>query len=130
MTPQEKAQAWKNLKQMVSKVVDPTLRTMMMAEFRQRAIADWGFDPETSAPTAPQQVELDDWEKALVQDIKDYKDYGVDLHNRADPKQEAHNRMLSFIDGGGTLADIPENIKTDYIKTLYNQCFNEWLENI
>ena len=98
MTPQEKAQAWKNLKQMVSKVVDPTLRTMMMAEFRQRAIADWGFDPETSAPT--------------------------------NPKQEAHNRMLSFIDGGGTLADIPENIKTDYIKTLYNQCFNEWLENI
>ena len=77
MTPQEKAQAWKNLKQMVSKVFDPTLRTMMMAEFRQRAIADWGFDPETSVPTKSQQVELDDWEKALVQDIKDYKDYGM-----------------------------------------------------
>lgn len=130
MTPQEKAQAWKNLKQMVAKVIDPTLRTTMMAEFRQRAIADWGFDPETSTPTNSQQVELDDWEKALVQDIKDHKDYGVDLHNRADPKQEAHNRMLSFIDGGGTLADIPENIKTDYIKNLYKQCFNEWLENI
>lgn len=129
MTLQEKTQAWKQLKELVGKVVDPTLRTMIMGEFRNRAIADWGIDPENT-PRPTQKVELDDWEKALLEDIHDYKEYGVDLHSRTDPKQEAHNRMLSFIDGGGTLADIPENIKTDYIKELYNQCFNEWLENI
>ena len=129
MTPQEKAQAWKNLKQMVAKVIDPTLRTMMIAEFRQRAIRDWGFDPETSAPAQPNRVDLNDWEKALIQDIKDHAEYGVDLHNRTNPKQEAHNRMLAFIDGGGTLLDIPEDIRTEYIKNLYNQCFTEWLEN-
>lgn len=129
MTLQEKTQAWKQLKELVGKVVDPTLRTMIMGEFRNRATADWGIDPENT-PRPTQKVELDDWEKALLEDIHDYKEYGVDLHSRTDPKQEAHNRMLSFIDGGGTLADIPENIKTDYIKELYNQCFNEWLENI
>lgn len=129
MTLQEKTQAWKQLKELVGKVVDPTLRTMIMGEFRNRAIADWGIDPENT-PRPTQKVELDDWEKALLEDIHDYKEYGVDLHSRTDPKQEAHNRMLSFIDGGGTLADIPKNIKTDYIKELYNQCFNEWLENI
>lgn len=129
MTLQEKTQAWKQLKELVGKVVDPTLRTMIMGEFRNRAIADWGIDPENT-PRPTQKVELDDWEKALLEDIHDYKEYGVDLHSRTDPKQEAKNRMLDFIDSGGTLADIPENIKTDYIKNLYNQCFKDWLGNI
>jgi hypothetical protein len=130
MTLQEKTQAWKQLKELVGKVVDPTLRTMIMGEFRNRAIADWGIDPENT-PRPTQKVELDDWEKALLEDIKDFKEYGVDLHSRSDSEtREAHNRMLDFIDHGGTLFDIPADICTENIKKLYFQCLDEWINNL
>jgi len=131
MTPQEKTQAWKQLKELVGKVVDPTLRTFMMGEYRNRAIAEWGIDPENTKTPSPNKIEFDDWEKAALEDIKDFKEYGVDLHSRSDSEtREAHNRMLDFIDHGGTLFDIPADICTENIKNLYFQCLDEWINNL
>ena len=56
---QEQVRAWKQLKEMVAKVEDPTLRNAMMAEFRNRAINEWGYCPDDRNATRRDVPALD-----------------------------------------------------------------------
>lgn len=133
MNIQQQTKAWKFLKDCVSKIQDPTLRNVMMAEFRKRAVRDWGFNPDSKYAVAKNEsVQLDDWEQELVADIKDMITFKIDTREEKRKKiaKEAHARMMQFIETGGTLADIPEDICTDTIIRLYHDCMQEYGDNL
>lgn len=133
MNLQEQTKAWKFLKNCVAKVQDPTLRNVMMAEFRKRAIRDWGFNPDSKYGVAKNEsVKLDDWEQEFVADIEKANKYEIDTREEKRKKtaKEAHARMMMFIESGGQLSDIPEDIRTDTIKQLYHDCLLEYGNNL
>lgn len=126
-------QSWKFLKDCVSKIQDPTLRNVIMAEFRKRAKQDWGFNPDSKYGVAKNEpVKLDDWEKEFVVDIEKAIKYEIDTREEKRKKtaKEVHARMMQFIETGGTLADIPEDIYTDTIIRLYHDCMQEYGDNL
>lgn len=126
----EYVKAWKFIKESVKQVKDPVLKNVMMAEFRKRAVRDWGFDPETSR--LGDEVVLDDWEKELVEDINDFRSFGVDtrVEKREKERQETKARMKDFILKGGCLKDIPEDIRSGGIEKLYYECLFEYGDEI
>ena len=129
MSIQQQTKAWKFLKDYISKVQDPTLRNVMMAEFRKCAIRDWGFNPDDRYAVAKEPtIELDDWEKEFIADINDHKMFKVDTRaeKRKQTDKEAHARMLQFIEQGGNLLDIPDDIRTDTVEKLYYECLMEY----
>lgn len=133
MNIQEQTKAWKFLKDCVAQVKDPTLRNVMMAEFRKRAQRDWGFNPDSKYAVAKDdEVKLDDWEQEFVQDIEKANKFEIDtrVEKRKKTAKEAHARMMQFIETGGTLADIPEDICTDTIIRLYHDCMQEYGDNL
>jgi hypothetical protein len=126
-------QSWKFLKDCVSKIQDPTLRNVIMAEFRKRAKQDWGFNPDSKYGVAKNEsVQLDDWEKEFVSDIEKAIKYEIDTREEKRKKtaKEAHARMMQFIELGGTLADIPDDVRSDTVDKLYHDCLMEYGDNL
>lgn len=113
---------WKYIKDQLKLIKDPILRNIMLAEFRKRAIRDWNFDPE--GKTLNKEINLDDWEKELVEDINDFRSFGFDnrVKKRQETNKETEVRMKDFILKGGNLKDIPEEIRTNTIEKLYYDC--------
>ena len=118
---QQHAQAWKFLQTQTSKVQDPILRNTMMAEFRKRALSEWGFDPTTGHLASDNDAVLDDWQQKFVADVQKTTQYELDVRKeqRNKTEHEAQSRMKAFVAGGGTLADIPEDIRAPYIEKLF-----------
>lgn len=121
---QEQVRAWKQLKEMVAKVEDPTLRNAMMAEFRNRAINEWGYDPETGRLPKEDELLLTDWERDLLDDIKKAQAFGLDINYVRKDKLEAERKELEknmyfFIKDGGSLTDIPPEVRTDTMVDAY-----------
>ncbi len=116
-----KAQSWKLLKEHLSKITDRVLRNVMTGEFRKRAIAEWGFDPETGETSCGLDYLLDDWEKNFINDINDAITYGVDTREdkRKETEKQARASMRQMIRNGETLDDIPEDIRTPHIEKLF-----------
>lgn len=129
----EKIRAWNALKNEISKIYDYKTRVVYYKALLARACSEWGFNPEKpgEAPQA-ELVALDDWEKEFVEDINDTIVFGIDVRKekREKEKKEAHARMLCFIERGGKLCDIPDNICTDTIEKLYYECLLEQGDNI
>lgn len=116
-----KAQSWKFLKEQLSKITDRVLRNVMTGEFRKRAIAEWGFDPETGEVSDGLDYLLDDWEKEFINDINDTLTYGIDTREdkRSETEKQARASMREMIRNGETLDDIPEDIRTPHIEKLF-----------
>lgn len=121
---QNYAQAWKFLKEQTSKVTDPILRNVMMAEFRKRAMNEWGFDPETSNLSQGTSDNLTPWQKEFADDIQDTVSYGIDTREEKRKKtlDETCAYMQQFVNDGHTLSDIPEELRTPFITDLYLKC--------
>lgn len=121
MNAQNYAQAWKFLKEQTSKVQDPILRNAMMAEFKKRAMNEWGFDPETSNLSQGTSDNLTPWQKEFADDIQDTVSYGIDVREEKRQKtlDETRKNMREYVRTGNSLADIPEDIRTPYIQRLY-----------
>lgn len=122
----KQVQAWKFLMEHTNKVQDPLLRKALIADFRERAIRDWGWDPVGTKFIPSSEPELDDWEQDFVNDIKDCATFNLDT--RADKRiaelRHAKLNMREFLREGGCLKDIPENIRTIvdlYYKTLFEE---------
>lgn len=118
---QQQVQAWKFLKQQVAKVKDPMLRRAMMTEFRQRALRDWGYCPEDGSVAQKSDVVLNNWEQDFFKGVKGAADFGVDprKEKREAELHEARCRMRQFVENGGCLMDIPEEIRTPFITDLF-----------
>ncbi len=125
---QQHVQAWKFLQQSAAKVSDPVLRNAMMAEFRRRALAEWGYCPGDGTIATNADVQLDAWAKEFVQDLKDSDAYGLDTRakKRDATLREAKNNMRQFLLDGGKLSDIPDHIRTPDIEALYYECLYEY----
>lgn len=117
-------QAWKFLQAQGAKVKDPVLRNAMMAEFRKRALNEWGFDPDSGRLATKDDAVLDAWEQELADDISEYALYGVDtrVEKRKATATEAHARMMDFVSKGGSLSDIPADVRSNTIVRLYFDC--------
>ena len=120
----ERAKIWRFLKDCVAKIPDKTLQNVFMAEFRKRAIRDWGYNPDSKYGVAKENIELDNWEQEFVNDINECKQYQIDTRaeKRKQTAKESESRMLDFISHGGCLNDIPEKIRTGTIVKLYTKC--------
>lgn len=120
----QKTKAWKSLMKQLEQVVDPILRNSMKAEFTKRAIREWGYNPETGELLKDDEFsfdDLDDWEKEFFKDIQDMITYQIDTRKekREAEEKELRKNMYFFIKGGGGLADIPSDVRTDYIVKIY-----------
>lgn len=118
---QQHTQAWKFIKSQVAKVQDPDLRMAMMAEFRKRALNEWGFNPENGKLATNDDVMLTDWEKGFAGDIQKTVSFELDVREpkRKAELHEAQCRMRLFVENGGCLMDIPEEIRTPFITDLF-----------
>ena len=126
---QQKSAGWKWLKAQVDRVQDPVLKTAMMAEFRKRAINEWGYDPETGRMPDPKAVILDDWEKELIEDIRTSEMFEIDvrLKKREYERKELEREMYFFIRNGGRIMDIPDDIRTTFIVQTYLKILDKFL---
>lgn len=128
LTPLQQASSWKWLKEQVEKIPDPTLRNTIMAEFRKRALREWGYCPDDRRGVAKNEsVELDEWEQQFVDDIKKSIMFDLDVREQKREKEikEAKARMCDFIEHGGMLEDIPEDIRTPFITNLYYESLSQ-----
>ena len=115
--------AWKSLMSSLQSIVDPILRNSIKAEFIKRAIAEWGFNPETGKVNVINETKLDDWEKEFLRDIENTRKYQMDIRKekRKQEELELRKNMYFFIKGGGSIVDIPMEICRNYITDVYLQ---------
>lgn len=118
---EQRAQAWKFLKSQVAKVQDPDLRMAMMAEFRKRALNEWGFNPDNGKLATTENVILTDWEREFVADIQKTIQFELDVRKekREKERREMIADMRKFVQDGGRLMDIPDDIRTPDITAMY-----------
>ena len=124
----EKIRTWNALKEEINKIYDYKTKALYHKALLVRAYSEWGFNPENpQQQIQPESVELDGWEKELVEDIHDSIVFGIDV--RAEKRQktdlECKSQMLSFYREGGRWQDIPEQIRCESLKNLYNECCNK-----
>lgn len=123
MTTLEQVKAWRLLLGQLSKIPDYNMRIAMKEELRRKALKDWGWVPgeQTNFSVEP---ELDSWEKEFVEDIRDTVEFGVDVRKekRTETRTDAIINMADFIRNGGTIQDMPEDIRTpDVVKQFYDE---------
>lgn len=113
--------AWKFLKEQLKHIIDPVLRNSMLAEFRNRAFTEWGYNPDNAKINQKQELNLDDWEKEFVEDIEKTNMYELDVRQekRKTTEKEACIRMADFIEKGGKFTDLPEDLQNGHIAKLY-----------
>ena len=118
---EQRASAWKFLKSQVAKVQDPDLRMAMMAEFRKRALNEWGFNPDNGKLATTDNVILSDWEREFVADIQKTIQFELDVRKekRESERHEMIADMRKFVQDGGRLMDIPDDIRTPDITAMY-----------
>lgn len=128
MNAQEKAQSWKMLEQMVDRIVDPVLRRSMLGELAARARMEWGYCP--SDKDIPEVgVQLEDWQREFLDDLKVGLSYGFVPHNE---EMEKENRlwMLRFVWNGGSLSEIPDDVRCEYVDKLYWECLKKYGDDL
>ena len=124
----EKMKGWKELMKTLTNIPDPSLRKLYRDTFVLKAEQDWGFNPDSLKKTPPvenNKPRLLDWEQKLADRINTIVDYGIDPQTQEEKKLskkeilKAKENMYLFIKEGGTLVDIPPEIRTDKITELY-----------
>ena len=124
-----KVRAWRWLETMLEKVKDPLLKNTMRLEFMRRARDEWGFCPiDTQLYQQQDEVpELTEAEQAIMDRINAYLEYGVDIRTEEEKQRleaQTLNNMIDFIDKGGTYWEIPEDIRCDHLKEIYDKAFD------
>lgn len=113
--------AWKWLKEQIKNIKDDVLRNSIMAEFRKRAMEEWGYNPDTGRLPKEQKIIFDEWEQELVKDIEKAEQYMLDTRKekRQQTTIEFKNRMRDFITKGGKFSDLPKELQNEHILKGY-----------
>lgn len=127
----QRTQAWKSLMEQLDKIVDPVLKNAMRAEFINRAIKEWGYNPQTGNVTDNNPMNLDNWEMDFSKDIINGIKYAIDVRKEKRLKEELElkKNMFEFIKNGGDLMDLPEDMRNSnyiiktYFEMLKKSCF-------
>ena len=121
--------AWRQIEGYLSLISDPFLAAALRHEFAIRAKNEWGYCPgETQTHKDDNDIpDLTEEEQRLVDIINANIDFSVDV--RTD--EEKHklyvttlNNMIDFVNRGGTYWEIPETIRCDSLKAIYDKAFN------
>lgn len=125
----QKVKAWRFLETMLERIKDPLLKNAMRLEFMQRARNEWGFCPtDTQLYQQQDEVpELTEDEQLILDRINAYLEYGVDIRTEEEKQRleaQTLNNMIDFIDKGGTYWEIPEDIRCDHLKKIYDKAFD------
>lgn len=123
----EATRRWKEIKSYTDKISDPVLKESIMAEYKARAIKEWGFCPDNTN-YKPAQIELDDWEQDFLKRIKTSKEYGIFVKDEQVEK-EAKIRMRNFIEKGGKYEELPDDLKNKHTLKLYFETLLEEIQN-
>ena len=70
---------------------------------------------------------LTEAEQAIMDRINAYLEYGVDIRTEEEKQRleaQTLNNMIDFIDKGGTYLEIPEDIRCDHLKEIYDKAFD------
>ena len=125
----EKLKAWKELQKVLLGIPDLALRKTYHDAFLLKAMEEWGFNPDdpTQKPEELSESDLikylEPWEQELLKRIKAFNEYGIDIkpkEERRKEAKEAYQNMWEFIKGGGTLVDLPKDLRdSEHIQNLY-----------
>lgn len=130
MNPGQKAQAWRYLSGLCNRIADPLLRAAYLNEFQNRAKREWQSDINVGSTV------LSEWEVGFLKDIKAAAEYNINTRiiSHKNELKQAQLAMRQFISDGGSFYQIPEHIRSPFIRDLYYTTLfkegNEILENI
>lgn len=132
MDVNDKVRSWKKLESYLSKIIDPLLQNALRHEYAMRAKREWGFCPanmKCAVEDSHEDIlsELTDDERALYERIQTYLEYGVDMITEEEKRKlniETLNNMIHFIETGHTYWEIPEEIRCDSLKEIYDRAFD------
>lgn len=124
----DKVHAWHQIEQALRKIPDPIYRNAMRAELQARAEKLWGYCP--ASMTVKVEPELDDWERKFAKQIEIARMFGVKPRDFGKEQAQAKIEMLEFIRNGGTLDEIPAEIRTPFIVRLYEETKQKETEDI
>ena len=128
MDVNEKARAWKILEEKVNKIEDEVLRGAYLGEFARRAEEEWGYCP-SKKKIKKKEVELEDWQKEFLEDMEVGLKYGVCVKNE-EMRKENFLFMWRFVRDGGSLSDIPAEIRSKYVDELYYECLKKYGDDL
>lgn len=128
MNELEKLRAWECLKNTIAKIYDPKTRQMYYRALLARSTSEWGFNPEKPSDTHVDMdfLDLEDWQKDFIRDVNDSITFGFNVRKQKQTETlvETRRNMRYFIEHGGQLKDIPEDIRTPDIVDIYlNELF-------
>lgn len=129
MTDLQKIRLWEHLKKdFLQNIKDVETRKLYYKTLLVKATKEFGFNPERCDVKKQNDIELDDWEKEFVEDIKKAEIYELDtrIEKREKTRKEAKARMKDFVESGGSLKDIPEDVISNTIEKLYYECLFEY----
>lgn len=117
---EQQSMAWKSLIKTLDGIVDPILKNSIKAELTQRAITEWGYNPN-NGNVDNNHVNLNPWEEEFIKDINRGNKYQLDTRSkkRQEEERELKTQMYAFIKEGGELANIPSDIRTEYVAKIY-----------
>lgn len=128
----DKAHKWRFIENILNKIPDAILRNNITYLLQQRAIKEWGFCPAESLiyKTVKEEdiPELNEDEQKVYDRCMAYLSYGVDIQTEQEKQalyNETFNRMCDFINKGGTYWEIPEEIQSPSLKSIYDKAFYE-----
>ena len=118
---EEQAANWKQLITMTERIIDPVLKNAIRAEFTRRAISEWGYNPTNGKVGGQTDIVLTEWEEKFLKDIKAGDKYQLDTRKQEREKEEKELRlrMYEFVKEGGSLTDIPPEVRSDFITKVY-----------
>lgn len=122
----DKIKKWEILKGFINKIKDEKARKLYYKTLLVKATEEYGFNPQTGQ-ISKQDIQLDDWEKEFVEDIKKTQEFELDVRKEKREKtaKEAKARMLDYIRKGGKYIDLPEDLQNEHIWNLYWECMTE-----
>lgn len=126
MNVKETAIAWNYIEKMLSGITDPILRNAYKYELEGKAVREWGYCPSDTQTYKElgEKPQLTKDQQRIVDIIDGYLEYGVDIRTKKeieDLQRETVQNMFFFVEHNGKYEDIPDDIKCDSLKKLYEE---------
>lgn len=129
----QKLRLWEHLKKdFLQNIKDNNTRKLYYKTLLIKATKEFGFNPENGDIQPQDNPELTDWEQDLLEDIKTFKDYDIDVRGekRKETDESFRKAMREYVALGNTYEDIPDDIKCETIRQAYYEEVRAKLDRI
>ena len=121
----EAVKGWKWLMEQIQKIPEPARKTYHDA-LLARALAEWGFNPENPAKKIQvpfTEEDLADWQREFLRVLRESDTYGFLVESAI---KEFKQNMYEFVREGGSLSDIPRDMRSAYVIDAYFTALKKW----